>query len=49
MGLKHGIETARAAMARRKVELTEEDVELFRFLYEMTKEERDKLIRKSRK
>ncbi|RKY04029.1 hypothetical protein DRP77_05000 [Candidatus Poribacteria bacterium] len=46
MGLKHSIETARAAMARRKVELTEEEIELFKYLYELTKEERDSVIRR---
>lgn len=48
-GLKPLIETARTAMGRRKVELTDADVEMFQALYEITKPERTDAIKKSRK
>ncbi len=47
-GLKPLIETARIAMGRRKVELTEAEVELFEKLYQITKPERDEAIQKGR-
>jgi len=48
-GLKPFLKTAKIAMGRRGVELNDYDVELFEKLYEITKEERTKLIKKSRK
>ena len=48
-GLKPFLETARTAMGRRDVELTEADVEMFEALYEITKPERNEAIKKSRK
>jgi len=48
-GLKSFLETAEIAMGRRDVALTDEDVELFEKLYEITKEERDDLIKKTRR
>lgn len=47
-GLKPLIETARIAMGRRKVELTEADAELFEKLYQITKPERDEAIKRGR-
>jgi len=41
--------TAKTAMGRRDVELTEEDIQLFEKLYELTKEERDEWIKKMRR
>jgi len=49
MGLKNMIATARAAMARRKIELLPEEIALFEQLYAQTKEERDTLIKQGRK
>ena len=48
-GLRSLIETARAAMARRDIELTAADEELLRYTHEITKEERDKLIKRDRR
>ena len=48
-GLKQLIETARTAMGRRKVQMTAQDEALLKFLFELTKEERDELTKKSRK
>jgi len=47
-GLRRMIETERVAMNRRSVSLTEEEATLFQTLYEMTKEEREKLIKRSK-
>ncbi|MCS6859502.1 MAG: putative sugar nucleotidyl transferase [Abditibacteriales bacterium] len=47
-GLKPLIETARIAMGRRKVMLTEADVALFETLYQITKPERDEAIKRGR-
>ena len=44
-GLKHNIEAVRTAMSRRGVELSGEDIELFTTLYELTKEEREGIMR----
>ncbi len=41
--------TAKTAMGRRDVELTEADIQLFEYLYDLTKEERDEWIRKTRR
>ncbi len=48
-GLRSGIETARAAMARRKVELSEADEELLRYTHGITKEVRDRLVKRDRR
>ena len=42
-GLEHNIEAVRAALSRRGVELSGEDIELFNTLYELTREEREKV------
>ena len=42
------IETAREAMKRRDVTLTDEDVTLYERIFDMTEEEREKLIKRSR-
>ena len=47
-GLRKMIETARVVMSRRGVTLTEEEIKLYERLYEITREEREKLIRRSR-
>jgi UDP-N-acetylglucosamine diphosphorylase/glucosamine-1-phosphate N-acetyltransferase len=47
--LRDLLATAKTAMGRRNVELTQEDVQLFEKLYELTKEERDEWIKKMRK
>ncbi len=43
------IETARTAMSRRKVEMTSEDVQLLRHIFELTAEERMHYVRKGRR
>jgi UDP-N-acetylglucosamine diphosphorylase/glucosamine-1-phosphate N-acetyltransferase len=48
-GLGQLIGTARTAMGRRKAAMTPEEEALIRRLFELTKDERDELIRKSRK
>ncbi len=48
-GLNKLIETARIAMSRRKVELADADEQLLRHVYELTKEERMKYVRKGRR
>jgi len=48
LGLSSMIETARIVMSRRGVSLTDEEVQLFHKLYELTREEREKLIRRSK-
>ncbi len=48
-GLRALIDTARTAMSRRKVELTDEDEKLLRHIHQLTSEERDTYIRRSRK
>lgn len=47
-GLRRMIETAREVMKRRGVTLTDEDVTLYERIYDMTEEEREKLIKRSR-
>jgi len=47
-GLRRMIETAREVMRRRDVTLTGEDATLYQRLYDMTEEEREKLIKRSR-
>ena len=47
-GFKKLIQTARAAMARRNVQCSEEDVELLKVVYEIAKPDRDFLIKKGR-
>jgi len=47
--LKDLLKTANAAMGRRDVDLTPDDIQLFEKLYELTKEERDEWIKKMRK
>ncbi len=49
LGLRAGMETARVAMARRDVRLEEDDVALLQHTYEITKEEREALIKRDRK
>jgi len=45
LGLKPMLETAKIVMSRRKIQMTKAEEELFRRLYEETKEERERLIR----
>ena len=47
-GFKRLIQTAEAAMGRRKVQFTEEDAQLLRRVYEIAKPDRDLLIKKAR-
>jgi len=47
--LKTVLDTAKTAMGRRKVELTDDDVKLFEKLYDLTKLERDEWTSKMRK
>jgi len=44
-GLEHNIEAVRTTMSRRGVELSGEDIELFKKLYELTSKEREKAMR----
>ncbi len=46
-GLNKMLDTARKAMSRRGVEMTDEDEKMFRIVYEITKEERTFWIKKS--
>jgi len=48
-GLDAGLTTARTAMSRRKVALTEEDIALYRYVRDLTKDERNEIVRKYRK
>jgi UDP-N-acetylglucosamine diphosphorylase/glucosamine-1-phosphate N-acetyltransferase len=48
-GLRALIDTARKAMSRRKVEMTEQDERLLHQVHELTADERDVYIRRSRK
>ncbi|MCE5251168.1 hypothetical protein LLG96_13205 [bacterium] len=48
-GFKSLLRTAHGAVARRKCSLTEEDTELLRAVYDMTKEERDPLVKRDSK
>ncbi|MCD6324961.1 hypothetical protein J7L97_01580 [Candidatus Bathyarchaeota archaeon] len=48
LGLSSMIETARIVKSRRGVSLTDEEVQLFHKLYELTREEREKLIKRSK-
>ncbi len=48
-GLRALIDAARTATSRRKVELTDEDEKLLRHIHQLTSEERDAYIRRSRK
>ena len=48
-GFKSLLKTAHAAVARRKCSLTEEDINLLRMVYDMTKEERDPLVKRDSK
>lgn len=45
--LKMQLETAKMAMSRRKKEITREDIELLRYVHEITKEERKQAVQKS--
>ncbi|MFQ6043690.1 MAG: hypothetical protein ACE5PV_22785, partial [Candidatus Poribacteria bacterium] len=47
--LRDLLATAKTAMGRRDVELTQEDVQLFEHLYELTKEERNEWIKRTRR
>jgi len=47
-GFRRMIETAREVMKRRDVTLTDEDVTLYQKIYDLTEEEREKLIKRSR-
>ncbi len=47
-GFRRTIETAREVMKRRDVTLTDEDVTMYQRIYDMTEEEREKLIKRSR-
>lgn len=48
-GLRALIDTARTAMSRRKVEMTEQDEQLLRHIHDLTSEEREVYIRRSRR
>ena len=48
-GLNPLIDTARKAMSRRKVEMTDEDEQLLRHVFELTREDRMTHIRRSRR
>ncbi len=48
-GFKPSLATAKTAMGRRKVELTDADVELLTYTRQLTKEERTKIIKKARR
>ena len=48
-GLRRMLRTAERAMARRNVKLSDEERELFKYLYELTREERETYIKRSRK
>jgi UDP-N-acetylglucosamine diphosphorylase/glucosamine-1-phosphate N-acetyltransferase len=48
-GLRALLDTARVAMSRRKVEMSAEDEQLLRHIHELTSEEREMYIRRSRK
>ncbi len=47
-GFKRLVQTAEAAMGRRKVQFTEEDAQLLRRVYEIAKPDRDLLLKKAR-
>ena len=47
-GFRMQTETARAAMSRRGVSLTEEDIALLKYVHELTKDDREEAVRKSR-
>ena len=49
LGLNYALETARAAMARRKIELTEAMVELIKHTEQLTREERMEKIKRDRR
>jgi hypothetical protein len=48
-GLGRLIQTARTAMSRRKVEMTGDDEQLLRHLFELTKDDRIHYVRKGRR
>ena len=48
-GLKAGLNTARAAMERRDVELTQEGIDLIKYTHALTNDARMELIKRSRK
>ena len=48
LGLRRMIDTAETVMARRNVIMSQEEKVLFQHLYEITRDERDKIIKKSR-
>jgi len=48
LGLRRMIDTAETVMARRNVVMSQEEKAMFQHLYEITRDERNKLIRKSR-
>ncbi len=48
-GLKPLLDTARKAMSRRKIELTEADEQLLRHVYELTNDDRMNYVRRARK
>lgn len=48
-GLGQLLKTARIAMSRRKVEMTDEDEQLLRHVYELTKEERSAYVQRGRR
>ena len=47
-GFRMQVETARTAMSRRKVELTQEDIALLKYVHEITTDAREKMVKKSR-
>ena len=47
-GFKMQVDTARIAMSRRKVNLTDEDIALMKYVHEITKTERENAVAKSR-
>ncbi len=48
-GFRMMIETARVAMSKRGRELKEEDIKLLEYTYQITKAERNKLVKKGRR
>lgn len=48
-GFKMMVETAKVAVSRRGLELTEADIKLLEYTYQITKEERNKAVKKGRR
>ena len=47
-GFRMMVETAKEAVSRRNVGMTEDDIDLLKYVYELTKEERNEMIAKGR-